>query len=178
MPLKFDDRRNRISIFARFYGTAVLLLCLLALTGCEAIWTLLRDDRRPDRYLIPEGFVGWVRIDYEVDDAAKLDTEDGFNVYRIPPSGHLQTSSGLEEGWATDEYYYLSPSGSRERIYPSVRGGGGLIWRAVVGYHEIGGTRVLDYRHFFVGPEELAQRQPSQRQEDEPFYGPVSQVEP
>jgi hypothetical protein len=166
----------------RLSALGALALCFLVFTGCEAIWTLLRDDRQPNRYLIPEGFVGWVRIDYEVEGAPELPVQDGFRVYRIPPSGLLKTSSAVEAGWASDEYCYVDTSGAREQLSATTRGGGGLIWPGGFSLgmsHEfqngVSTSRSTGVAHeqFFVGPEELAQKQPHQNEHGEPLYGPV-----
>lgn len=138
------------------------------------MWTLVRDDRRPDRYLIPDGFVGWVRIDYEVEGAPELPIEDGFYLLRIPASGHLETSSSLGTGWASDEYYYLSARGDRDKIRATARGRGGLIWRGIVGGLEKPGYEGLIFQQFFVGPEVLAEQQSSRAPDGQPHHGPVS----
>lgn len=170
----------------RVSALGALGLCFLMFTGCEAVWTLLRDDRRPNRYLIPEGFVGWVRIDYEVEGAPELPIEDGFRVYRIPSSGLLQTSSAVQSGWASDEYYYVDASGDREQLTVTARGGGGLVWPAGFSLemsHEfrngVATSRSTGIAHeqFFVGPEELAKHGPHQDEHGEPLYGP-SEVPP
>ena len=65
-------------------------------------------------YLFPEGYVGWTRVDYHVKDASKLSIEDGRQIYRFPPSGYLQTSSGLEFGRGRDvTYFYYSGDNRR-----------------------------------------------------------------
>lgn len=162
----------------RLTAVGLLLLCTFVLIGgCEQIWTLVREDRRPNRYLIPEGFVGWVRIDYEVEGTPELPIEDGFYIYRIPPTGHLETSSTQLSGWASDEYYYVDDSGNMEELPATGRNEGGLIWREIVGYLETRGTRELVFEQFFVGPEELAQ-QHANREGREPVYGPVSPADP
>lgn len=160
-----------------------LVLCFLAVAGCEAIWTLLRDDRRPNRYLIPDGFVGWVRIDYEVEWASGLPVEDGFRVYRIPPSGLLETSSAVESGWASDEYYYVDSSGNWERLPVTMRGLDGMIWGPTFSLrmsHEfrdgVSSSRStgVAHEHFFVGPEELSKQLPGRDEEGRRLYGPVT----
>src|SRR6202023_3244609 len=65
------------------------------------------------RFLISEGHTGWVRVEFEVPDAPPLPVEAGKTVLRIPPSGILQTSSPEQYGWAKDEYFFYSSTGSR-----------------------------------------------------------------
>lgn len=159
-------------------GICGLAICFLVLAGCEAIWTLLRDDRRPHRYLIPEGFVGWVRIDYEIEGTSELPIKDGFRVYRVPATGYLETSSQHEEGWASDEYYYIHADGKLEPIPASAPNLDGLIWRRIIGGVDKPGEENLTFTQFFVGPEELARRSPNRGDDGEPLYGQVSLAKP
>lgn len=168
----------------RLGACGALALCFLGFTGCEAVWTLLRDDRKPNRYLIPEGFVGWVRIDFEVEGAPELPVESGFLVYRVPPTGHLETSSAIESGWASDEYYYVDSQGEWKRLPVTARGLDGMIWahglslRTSHEYRPSGSTSRstgVGSEHFFVGPEELSKRLPGRDADGLLLYGPVGQ---
>src|SRR5258708_427830 len=78
------------------------LILLLALTSS----TCQKPARRANRYLIPDGYVGWVRVDYKINDALALPIEDGYYLIKFPPTGRVQTSIGMEEGYALDQYYY------------------------------------------------------------------------
>lgn len=111
-------------------GRCILALCLVWLfvaTGCGG-------GRRPDRVLVPEGYVGWIKIRYSVADAPPLPIEDGYRLIRIPPSGLLQTSSNPEYGWARDEYFYYSGERRRDLKGWSGWGGGGLVWGETTGH--------------------------------------------
>lgn len=44
----------------------------------------------PYRFLIPEGYVGWIRVDFDVSGAPRLPIEDGFYIFEFPESGRLQ----------------------------------------------------------------------------------------
>jgi len=85
---------------------SLALLLVLCLASTSALCQ--KQKRRPSRYLIPEGYVGWVRIDFNIVAAAPLPVEDGYLLFRFPASGRLQTSFDLEYGWALDQYYYYS----------------------------------------------------------------------
>lgn len=125
--------------------TVCLVSCsLFALTAC------LEQKRRPDRYLIPNGYVGWVRINFKVKNAPALPTKDGVYLIEINPDGRLQTSSSNEYGWAQDEYYYYSESGQKP-LKASGWDGGGMIWGAFTG--SLQGDDET-YESFFVGTEE------------------------
>ena len=93
------------------------LIAFVAILVCgDVSGAELESTRRPVRYLIPDGYVGWLRIDYGVNDAhapgfgvqraLPLPLKDGAFVAEFPPGGHLVTSSPMAGGTARDEYYY------------------------------------------------------------------------
>jgi hypothetical protein len=88
-----------------------LLICCLT-TGC-----LPGGTRRSWKVLIPQGYVGWIRVELKVKGAATLPVEDGYLIVRIPNMGLLQTSSVWEEGWGSDVFCYVNTSG-REQALP------------------------------------------------------------
>jgi hypothetical protein len=137
---------------SRRLAASVLALLLIAASAC------VMPVRTPERHLIPEGYVGWVRAYFGVAGAPPLPTEDGHLLLRYPEGGMLETSSERSQGLATDEYYYVS-GGKRRLLSTSSRGGEGMIW----GKHEglsterrEGGeiTRSGAHVAFFVGPYE------------------------
>ena len=108
--------------------------------------------RRPSLYLIPEGYVGWVRINFGVEGAPTLSLEDGYYVFRFPPTGIIQTSSAFEEGYAEDKFYYYSSSGDvRRPLHGSISGEGGMIWGEAAGGTQ--GQKEI-HQYFFVGTEQ------------------------
>src|SRR2546426_5237374 len=50
-------------------------------------------SRPRDRYLIPDGYAGWLCISYGVSGAPGLPMEDDFRLVVFPPSGIVETSS-------------------------------------------------------------------------------------
>ena len=98
---------------------SILLGAVMLLVGCGD--GELQSTRRSVRYLIPDGYVGWLRIDYGVNDAhapgygvkraLPLPVKDGAVIVELPPGGHLVTSSPMEFGAARDEYYYSGNGG-------------------------------------------------------------------
>jgi hypothetical protein len=152
----------------------ILILCGFLV----AIVYQTQQGRHPCRYLIPEGYVGWVRVDYQIKGAPELPIEDGYRVYKFPNSGRLQTSSAFEVGTYADlisglkdEYYYYS-SDTRRQLPAGANGAdGGMIWHH--GRGESGGGKARgrivgrdnqseameikikeSYEYFFVGTEE------------------------
>ncbi len=122
---------------------------LALLTGL-ALWLSVsaRNSTRPaSRFLIPEGYTGWVRIEFEVQDAPPLAKEDGEYIVKIPPGGVLRTSSAEEYGWARDHYYYYSAQG----MHPlGDSGPGALIWGKING-EGFGASGKRKYEELFVG---------------------------
>jgi len=104
----------------------------------------------PSKFLVPEGFTGWLLLDYGVKGVEPVPREDGVQIFKFPASGALSTSSAGPERGAEDEYFHYSPDGSLHQIPTDYRNGEGMIW----GQHE--GTRngVLSQFGFFVGTEE------------------------
>jgi hypothetical protein len=129
------------------------LLVLLA-TACE-------KRRTPCRYLIPEGYVGWVLIELDVEGARPPRQEDGHLIFEIPPSGRLAIPGEVEYGWARDEYFYVDKQGALEELPQTGWGGGGLIWGGGIGSVLEEGRPELKYENFFVGSEEEFRRAPS-----------------
>ena len=123
------------------------LLLVLCLTSISA--TCQDQTRRPSRYLIPEGYVGWVRIDFNIKDAPPLPIENGSYLFKFPDSGRILTSSDMEYGAASDEYYYYAGD-DRKSLRGSGWGGGGMIWAGFNGGQQ-GAKEVHQY--FFIGTE-------------------------
>ena len=132
----------------RKHRTAYLLLTLILLSaaGCEA------EHRRPANVYIPEGYVGWVRIEYGVEGTPELETDflGPWEYQRYPPSGLLQTSSQLRDGAATVNYFYYSDKG--DTPLPDEMINGGIISWCVA--NNDGKRLDRDFLTFFVGPEE------------------------
>lgn len=140
----FPDRTTR--------SVRVLVVALTVLIGVVA-WFGVNPRNAPPRSLhlfIPEGYSGWVRVEFEIQGEAPLPSEAGHTVLKIPASGVLKTSSPEEYGWARDYYYFYSDSGSRPL---ADSGPGRMIWGKINGEASgVSGKR--KYEEFFVGTEE------------------------
>ncbi len=117
---------SRASIAKRVaFGLAVIL----AITG--VLLALLTYQPKRNRYLIPEGYAGWLCVTFEAPGAPALPIEDGFTVVRFPADGRVVTSTVVEGGKLRDEFSYYS---SDRRIpFDATRSLGG-------GYTLSGGT--------------------------------------
>ena len=135
---------------------ATILIALVAFIASGS--SLGGEPTRPAvRYVIPEGYVGWLRIDYGVNDAhapgygveraLPLPVRDGVVVAEFPASGHLVTSSETEFGWASDQYFYSA----KGKLTPlSQAKGSAMVWNKFNG--RLGGA-ASQTEMFFVGDE-------------------------
>jgi len=151
---------NFLLIMSNFLGSA----------SCQ------EQERRPSRYLIPEGYVGWLRIEFNVEGAPPIPIEDGHYLFKFPPSGLIKTSSDIEYGWAMDEYYYSSGD-DRRRLKGSDWGGGGMIWGGVTGSKQVPQRERTRYAEFFVGTEEQFKNCGLEYKDSDlnPVIGPMNQ---
>lgn len=76
------------------------LLLLAGLGGCQS-------RRPPTRFLIPDGYIGWVRIDHEVAGAPEIPVTGGVRTYRVAATGHLETKTKIDTRWGPSfEFFY------------------------------------------------------------------------
>ena len=132
----------------------VSLAFAFALCGCK-------KARTACVYEIPEGFTGWILIEFGRTNCPPLMKRDGKLVFEIGRDGRLCTSSPLQYGWAKVEYFYVGKA--RIAIPCTVSGGGGLIWGSSTGSTQTGNVE-RKFESFFVGPEDQftqADKQPT-----------------
>ena len=130
-------RRKRLAL--------LLTVICLSLAGCE------EEHRRPAKVYVPEGYVGWLRIEYGVQGKPKLPTDffDAWEHQWFPASGLLQTSSPLRDGAVTINYFYYS--GKQTKPLPDDMVNGELISWCVK--KPDGSQLERDFFIFFVGPK-------------------------
>lgn len=152
-----------------------LLTCVLAV-AISGIGFSCRPskERRPSRYLIPEGYVGWVRINYRMKGAPALPIEDNYYLFKFPSTGLLETSSDIEYGAANDDYFYYCGD-TRRKLKETAWGSGGMIWAGYNGWSENNfAERTGVYGGFFIGTEEQLNKFGSEKDENyQPKVGPV-----
>lgn len=152
-----------------------LLLSILSL-ACVASTSCVGKQRHPSRYLIPDKYVGWVRINYRIKDAPAIPVKDGYYLFKFPPTGLINTSSEGEEGWASDEYYYYSERGLQRLPHTTDKG---MIWgQSSFGSETIPGQEPTKYAEFFVGTEEQYQKHGIENKDNNlnPIIGPIYPV--
>jgi hypothetical protein len=127
-------------------ATLIVVIGLGAWFGINARNSLPRSLR----LLVPEGYSGWVRVEFEVPGAPALPVEAGQIVLRIPPSGSLRTSSPEQYGWVKNSYLFYSGAG----VLPLPDSGPGEhVWGKING-EESGSSGKKKYEEFFVGTEQ------------------------
>jgi hypothetical protein len=98
--------------FVKWKSRVYILVAVIVLGG--AFGCRPRQSRHPQHYLIPDGFIGRLRVYYHVPGAPPLPLEDGHWILKFSDCGYLITSTPAEIGWASDRYYYDGPGGLRE----------------------------------------------------------------
>ncbi|MFZ0293492.1 MAG: hypothetical protein WAL52_07790 [Candidatus Sulfotelmatobacter sp.] len=128
----------------------VVGILVLAPLIAFAIWLgfgARHESLRSSRFLIPEGYTGWVRVEFEVPGAPPLPMDHGEYTIEIPSGGILRTSSAEQYGWARDRYYYYSGQNARSL---SDSGESAMIWGKLNG-EAAGVSGKQKYEEFFVG---------------------------
>jgi hypothetical protein len=75
------------------------------------------DDSLPiSRFLIPEEYVGWLRVEFEVEGEPAIPVEDGVRIFRFSGSFMLVTSSSMPEDAAERRYFYFAEDGSERDL--------------------------------------------------------------
>ena len=142
----FPGRSNRPARIFVGFAMLILVIGLGAWFGTNG----RNSSPRSFRFLIPEGYRGWVRVEFELPGMPPLPTEAGQTVIKIPPSGFLTTSSPEQYGWARDTYVFYSSAGVQSI---SDSGPARLIWGKING-EETGPSGKRKYEEFFVGSEQ------------------------
>ena len=143
----------------RFVGIVTCLLTGLwwftLAMGSAISMGALPIARHPTEYLIPDGYIGWVKIK-RGEDAPPLQLMNEKYICRIPQTGRLATSSLIEEGWARDQYSYYNDQGPTKTLRNTSWGGGGMIWDGKTEFEATNGNsrprRMTE--KFFVGSED------------------------
>jgi hypothetical protein len=136
----------------RSFRVSVGVATVMLLVAAAAWFSISARHATPRslRFFIPEGYSGWVRVEFEVPGAPALQSGAGQTALEIPSSGILQTSSPEQYGWARDYYYFRSSSGLR--TIPD-SGPTRLIWGKINGQAS-GSSGRRKYEEFFVGTEQ------------------------
>jgi hypothetical protein len=83
---------------------------------------------RPIRYELPDGYRGWVVIEYYNPACPTLESMGIYYVVKVPSSGHVCISGSLQnEAWRLPLYEYVMSDGTRRRI-PSFNNEAREVW--------------------------------------------------
>lgn len=137
-----------------------VVIFTIALLGGVTIWLSIgarHAGRHAYRFLIPEAYVGWAHLEFDVNNAPPLPMEKGEYVVKFPPSGVLRTSSSEEYGRAKDGYFYYSNNDTRP-LPDSESYKARMIWGKINGEGS-GVQGKKKYQEFFVGTEQQFKQQ-------------------
>ncbi|MGH9733720.1 MAG: DUF6843 domain-containing protein [Candidatus Acidiferrales bacterium] len=113
----------------------------------------------PSKFLIPDGYVGWVLLAYDQKNAPAAPSSNGERIFKFPGTGRLKTSSRGPESDAKKEYLYYSREGSIRDVPMDYRDGDGMIWGEYQG--TLGG--VISEYGFFVGTHDQYEKAKNRR---------------
>lgn len=97
--------------------TFVALLVAISFIGCS---------RPRERYLIPNGYAGWLCVSYEVRSAPELPVEGGYRLVTFPASGVVETSTPPLPGHEYRDQYFYYDGKIRRAVDLSKELGGGF----------------------------------------------------
>ncbi len=133
-------------IIATVLGLPILIAA--AVFGPTA-FDLVFHRRPPERFLIPAGYSGWVRVDFRQKDAPPLPMEDGRLLLKLNAQGALQTSSNPQLGHGRDDFFYYSGD-HRTQLSNAGVCKGGMVWQIETMVDDRTST---PFERFFVGTE-------------------------
>jgi len=110
---------------------------------------LVFHRRPPERFLIPTGYSGWVRVDFRQKDAPPLPMEDGRLLLKLNAQGSLQTSSDPQLGHGRDDFFFYSGD-RRTSLSNAGVCKGGMVWQIETMVDDRTST---PFERFFVGTE-------------------------
>ena len=118
---------------------------------------LAHDPNLPlSKFLIPEGYVGWLRVEYDVECFPPIPLEDGVRIFRFTGANVLVTSSPMPDDAAERQYFYHTADGSERDVAADYGSGNGMIWQERAGSR--GGK--MSMFMFFVGTQEQSKLRP------------------
>lgn len=136
-----------------------LVTTILVLAGCQGGSARVP----PTSYEIPQGFTGWVVVEFAVPGAPALPDDHGVRLIRVPAGGVVRTSSPQQVGRLDNRFYFVDAAGARAPIdEPEARPGAAPDEAArrhdrpvVLGFEtgditDAAGHRVFE--RFYVGP--------------------------
>jgi len=126
----------------------------------------LDGSKKASKFLVPEGYVGWLLLEFNVKNAPVVREESDTDFYTFPGSGRFETSSPGPVDGAPHGYFYYSQDGSLSAIPMDYRTDRGMIW----GEYSGSAKGQMCMFGFFVGSREEYEkrRNDSQKGVDRP----------
>jgi hypothetical protein len=106
--------------------------------------------RTPISYELPKDYTGWVTVKFEKKNAPRLQNTSGSYYIKISDDGFAETSSKVEEGWATDEYYWMD---NGRKVYLTQNSGENTANIHAESYHTMGFQNFVSPDTLEVGKE-------------------------
>jgi hypothetical protein len=131
-----------------------LPLLIAAVVFGPTAFDLVFHRRPAERFLIPAGYTGWVRVEFRKKGAPALPIEDKRILLKLDANGVLQTSSEPQPGHGNDQFFYYAG----ERRTPLSNAGvckGGMIWQTETMVDDATST---PFTRLFVGTEDQYRR--------------------
>ena len=129
--------------FMRRWRVPVLCVTFLVTISCGS-------KSQPEKWIIPENYTGWLRVDYAVAGAPPLPMEGTSHVVRMPKSGRLRSSSPYNPS-VDNEYFVLTEHGLQRLEHSK--------WDVVRSQNTIRGFAVQNVFGFFTLVNGKAQTQ-------------------
>jgi hypothetical protein len=150
-PAGDHDRARRVpglvlalpTCLGSFILSVFALVALMAVSG---------DLDRPQLWEIPQGYRGWVVVEYDNLAYPPLPSAGLDQVIQVPPDGRVCTSTPMPTGWVFTRYQYVYSDGRREEVPDTGWGGGGYLWGGFSGRKQQ--SRAYPREAFFVGSEQ------------------------
>lgn len=108
MPTKFSLLPAGLAVL---FTALALVLYVQIMNNTES-----PGERVPNKYVLPQGFTGKIKVLYEVEDAPPLAMHEGYRVVEIPMSGYTETSSEMLYGTAEDLFVRKTAEGEMEEL--------------------------------------------------------------
>ncbi|WP_342548990.1 hypothetical protein NST69_08385 [Paenibacillus sp. FSL P2-0089] len=90
---------------------SLLIPLILILASCSS------NKSNLNTYLIPNNYVGWVQIIYNQEGFTAIKQANGRNIFTIPESGVLKTSTpDVEYGISFEEFYYYDEQNKQQKL--------------------------------------------------------------
>lgn len=111
---RFVNKRSWVPLIATVLTLGLTLLVIERLQQVAEP----APARTSQRFVLPEGFAGQLRVYYGIAGAPALPVEDGWRVITVPRSGHVETSSPIEYGNGQDLVVRHTADGALETLAP------------------------------------------------------------